>query len=72
MQINIEENEYKGLISEILNRGGYLKQTEQEQGQEKSITGRTIRHDMSDGFPISQERINFENTAHFLELLLGY
>ena len=57
MQINIE-NEYKGLISEILNRG--LSKADRTGTGTKSVFGRTIRHDMSDGFPIlTGKRISF-------------
>jgi len=55
--INIE-NEYKGLISEILNRG--LSKADRTGTGTKSVFGRTIRHDMSDGFPIlTGKRISF-------------
>ena len=55
--INIE-NEYKGLISEILNRG--LSKSDRTGTGTKSVFGRTIRHDMSDGFPIlTGKRISF-------------
>ena len=57
MQTNIE-NEYKGLISEILNRG--LSKSDRTGTGTKSVFGRTIRHDMSDGFPIlTGKRISF-------------
>ena len=57
MQTNIE-NEYKGLISEILNRG--LSKADRTGTGTKSVFGRTIRHDMSDGFPIlTGKRISF-------------
>jgi thymidylate synthase len=52
------ENEYKGLISEILNRG--LSKSDRTGTGTKSVFGRTIRHDMSDGFPIlTGKRISF-------------
>ncbi len=55
--INIE-NEYKGLISEILNRG--LSKSDRTGTGTKSVFGRTIRHDMSEGFPIlTGKRISF-------------
>ena len=55
--INIE-NEYKKLISEILNRG--LDKSDRTGTGTKSVFGRTIRHDMSDGFPIlTGKRISF-------------
>ena len=47
--INIE-NEYKGLLSEILDRGSDKK--DRTGTGTKSIFGRTIRHNMSLGFPI--------------------
>ena len=57
MQTNIE-NEYKRLISEILNRG--LSKSDRTGTGTKSVFGRTIRHDMSDGFPIlTGKRISF-------------
>ena len=57
MKINIE-NEYKGLVSEILNRG--LPKSDRTGTGTKSLFGRTIRHDMSDGFPIiTGKRISF-------------
>jgi len=57
MQINIE-NEYKGLLSEILNRG--LDKSDRTGTGTKSVFGRTIRHDMSLGFPIlTGKRISF-------------
>ena len=57
MQTNIE-NEYKGLISEILNRG--LSKADRTGTGTKSVFGRTIRHDMSEGFPIlTGKRISF-------------
>jgi thymidylate synthase len=55
--INIE-NEYKGLISEILNRG--LSKSDRTGTGTKSVFGRTIRHDMSEGFPIlTGKKISF-------------
>ena len=55
--INIE-NEYKELTSEILNRG--LSKSDRTGTGTKSVFGRTIRHDMSDGFPIlTGKRISF-------------
>jgi thymidylate synthase len=52
------ENEYKGLISEILSRG--LSKADRTGTGTKSVFGRTIRHDMSDGFPIlTGKRISF-------------
>ena len=52
------ENEYKGLISEILNRG--LSKSDRTGTGTKSVFGRTIRHDMSEGFPIlTGKRISF-------------
>jgi thymidylate synthase len=52
------ENEYKRLISEILNRG--LSKSDRTGTGTKSVFGRTIRHDMSDGFPIlTGKRISF-------------
>ena len=55
--INIE-NEYKELISEILDRG--LSKSDRTGTGTKSVFGRTIRHDMSDGFPIlTGKRISF-------------
>ena len=49
IKINIE-NEYKGLLSEILNTGSD-KEDRTGTGT-KSLFGRTIKHDMSLGFPI--------------------
>lgn len=55
--INIE-NEYKGLISEILDRG--LDKEDRTGTGTKSVFGRTIRHDMSLGFPIlTGKKISF-------------
>ena len=52
------QDEYKGLISEILNRG--LSKTDRTGTGTKSVFGRTIRHDMSEGFPIlTSKRISF-------------
>jgi len=52
------ENEYKGLISEILNKG--LSKSDRTGTGTKSVFGRTIRHDMSEGFPIlTGKRISF-------------
>lgn len=44
------ENEYKGLLSEILDRG--MDKSDRTGTGTKSVFGRTIRHDMSLGFPI--------------------
>ena len=55
--INIE-NEYKGLLSEILDRG--LDKSDRTGTGTKSVFGRTIRHDMSLGFPIlTGKKISF-------------
>ena len=55
--INIE-NEYKELTSEILNKG--LSKADRTGTGTKSVFGRTIRHDMSEGFPIiTGKRISF-------------
>ena len=52
------ENEYKGLISEILYRG--LDKEDRTGTGTKSVFGRTIRHDMSLGFPIlTGKKISF-------------
>ena len=52
------ENEYKVLISEILHRGSD-KEDRTGTGT-KSVFGRTIRHDMSLGFPIlTGKKISF-------------
>jgi len=52
------ENEYKGLISEILNRG--LDKEDRTGTGTKSVFGRTIRHDMSLGFPVlTGKKISF-------------
>ena len=57
MQINIE-HEYKKLLSEILNKG--LDKSDRTGTGTKSVFGRTIRHDMSEGFPIlTGKRISF-------------
>ena len=57
IMINIE-NEYKELTSEILNRG--LSKSDRTGTGTKSVFGRTIRHDMSEGFPIiTGKRISF-------------
>ena len=47
--INIK-NEYKGLLSEILDTG--MDKSDRTGTGTKSVFGRTIRHDMSLGFPI--------------------
>ena len=44
------ENEYKELLSEILDRG--VDKSDRTGPGTKSVFGRTIRHDMSLGFPI--------------------
>ena len=63
--INIE-NEYKGLLSEILDRG--LDKSDRTGTGTKSVFGRTIRHDMSLGFPIlTGKKISFN--AAKVELL---
>jgi len=55
--INIE-NEYKRLISEILDRG--LDKEDRTGTGTKSVFGRTIKHDMSLGFPIlTGKKISF-------------
>ena len=55
--INIE-NEYKGLLSEILDRG--MDKSDRTGTGTKSVFGRTIRHDMSLGFPIlTGKKISF-------------
>lgn len=55
--INIE-NEYRGLLSEILDRG--LDKEDRTGTGTKSVFGRTIRHDMSLGFPIlTGKKISF-------------
>ena len=55
--INIE-NEYKGLLSEILDRG--LDKSDRTGTGTKSVFGRTIRHDMSLYFPIlTGKKISF-------------
>ena len=52
------ENEYKELLSEILDRG--LDKSDRTGTGTKSVFGRTIRHDMSLGFPIlTGKRISF-------------
>jgi thymidylate synthase len=52
------ENEYKVLISEILHRG--LDKKDRTGTGTKSVFGRTIRHDMSLGFPIlTGKKISF-------------
>ena len=52
------ENEYKRLISEILYRG--LDKEDRTGTGTKSVFGRTIRHDMSLGFPIlTGKKISF-------------
>ena len=52
------ENEYKVLISEILHRG--LDKEDRTGTGTKSVFGRTIRHDMSLGFPIlTGKKISF-------------
>jgi thymidylate synthase len=57
IMINIE-NEYKELTSEILNKG--LSKADRTGTGTKSVFGRTIRHDMSEGFPIiTGKRISF-------------
>ncbi len=65
--INIE-NEYRGLMAGILH-GGSNKADRTGTGT-KSVFGRTIRHDMSLGFPIlTGKKISF-NAAR--TELLGY
>jgi thymidylate synthase len=55
--INIE-NEYKGLLSEILDKG--VDKSDRTETGTKSVFGRTIRHDMSLGFPIlTGKKISF-------------
>ena len=55
--INIE-NEYKELLSEILDRG--VDKSDRTGTGTKSVFGRTIKHDMSLGFPIlTGKRISF-------------
>ena len=49
IMINIK-NEYKGLLSEILDTG--MDKSDRTGTGTKSVFGRTIRHDMSLGFPI--------------------
>ena len=57
IMINIE-NEYKGLLSEILDRG--VDKSDRTGTGTKSIFGRTIKHDMSLGFPIlTGKKISF-------------
>lgn len=52
------ENEYKKLLSEILDRG--VDKSDRTGTGTKSVFGRTIRHDMSLGFPIlTGKRISF-------------
>jgi thymidylate synthase len=52
------ENEYERLISEILYRG--LDKSDRTGTGTKSVFGRTIRHDMSLGFPIlTGKRVSF-------------
>ena len=52
------ENEYKGLLSEILDRG--VDKSDRTGTGTKSVFGRTIRHDMSLGFPIlTGKKISF-------------
>ena len=55
--INIED-EYKNLMDEILNRG--MDKQDRTGTGTKSVFGRTIKHDMSLGFPIlTSKKINF-------------
>jgi thymidylate synthase len=57
IMINIE-NEYKGLLSEILDRG--VDKSDRTGTGTKSVFGRTIKHDMSLGFPIlTGKKISF-------------
>ena len=57
IMINIE-NEYKELLSEILDRG--VDKSDRTGTGTKSVFGRTIRHDMSLGFPIlTGKKISF-------------
>ena len=52
------QDEYKGLISEILNRG--LDKEDRTGTGTKSVFGRIIRHDMSAGFPLlTSKRVSF-------------
>ena len=55
--INIED-EYKNLMDEILNRG--MDKSDRTGTGTKSVFGRTIKHDMSLGFPIlTSKKISF-------------
>jgi len=57
IMINIE-NDYKRLLSEILDTG--MDKSDRTGTGTKSVFGRTIRHDMSEGFPIlTSKRISF-------------
>jgi thymidylate synthase len=57
IMINIK-NEYKGLLSEILDTG--MDKSDRTGTGTKSVFGRTIRHDMSLGFPIlTAKKISF-------------
>ena len=52
------ENEYKGLLSEILDKG--VDKSDRTETGTKSVFGRTIRHDMSLGFHIlTGKKISF-------------
>ena len=52
------EDEYKGLLSEVLNRGS--EKSDRTGTGTRSVFGRTIRHDMSLGFPIlTSKKISF-------------
>ena len=52
------QDEYKGLLSEILHRG--LDKDDRTGTGTKSVFGRTIKHDMSLGFPIlTSKKISF-------------
>ena len=52
------ENEYRGLLSQILNTG--LHKEDRTGTGTRSIFGRTIRHQMADGFPLlTGKKISF-------------
>ena len=52
------QNEYKRLVSEILDRG--LDKEDRTGTGTLSLVGRTIRHDMSEGFPLlTSKRVSF-------------
>jgi thymidylate synthase len=65
------ENEYRGLLSEILNTG--MDKEDRTGTGTRSIFGRTIRHQMADGFPLlTGKKVSFNAArTEFLWILQG-